>query len=104
MKIPSVTKLSRKCNSDTVLLLLRCWNEIRKVVAALGKSRFVAGNTLLKQYTPPLWKTVKAAVAPVCCFFLWGRVSIPPASEKPDTGRKSAEKQGVNRPKKQDWR
>ena len=54
MKIPSVTKLSRKCNNDTVLILLRYWNEIQKVVAALGKSRFVAGNTLLKQYTPPL--------------------------------------------------
>ena len=54
MKIPSVTKLSRKCHSDTVLLLLRYWNEIQKVVAALGKSRFVAENTLLKQYTPPL--------------------------------------------------
>ena len=31
----------------------------------------------------------------MCRFLLWGRVSIPPANEKPDTGRKSAEKQGV---------
>ena len=54
IKILSVTKLSQKYNSDTVLLLLRDWNEIQKVVAALGQSRFVAGNTLLEQYTPPL--------------------------------------------------
>ena len=38
MKIPSVTKLSRKCNNDTDLFLLRYWNEIRKAVAALGNS------------------------------------------------------------------
>ena len=54
MKIPSVTKLFQKCHSDTVLFLLRYWNETQKVVAALEKSRFVAGNTLEKQYTPPL--------------------------------------------------
>ena len=51
MKIPSVTKLSRKCHSDTVLLLLWYWSEIQKVIAALRNSRFVAGNTLLEQYT-----------------------------------------------------
>lgn len=37
IKSPPVTKLSRKCRNDTVLLLLRYWNEIQKVVAALRK-------------------------------------------------------------------
>ena len=69
MKIPSVTKLSQKCNSDTVLLLLRDWNEIQKVVAALGKFRFVAGNTLVKQYTPPLCKNSKRRCRPCVPLF-----------------------------------
>ena len=69
MKIPSVTKLSRKCNSDTVLLLLRYWNEIQKVVAEVGKSRFVAENTLLKQYTSAQKIAAReGGVAPVCRF------------------------------------
>ena len=71
IKIPSVTKLFQRCHNDTVLLLLRYWNEIRKVVAALGKSQFVAGNTLLKQYTPAQEIAAReGGVAPVSGDFL----------------------------------
>ena len=71
IKILSVTKPLRKCHNDTVLLLLRYWNELQKVVAALGKSRFVAGNTLLKQYTPAQEiATREGGVAPVSGDFL----------------------------------
>ena len=41
---------------------------------------------------------VKPAVAPVCRFLLWGRVSIPPRLKKRHTGRKTAENTGVGLP------
>ena len=71
MKSLSVTKQLRKCHSDTVLLLLRYWKEIQKVVAALGKSQFVAGNTLTKQYTSAQEIAAReGGVAPVSGDFL----------------------------------
>ena len=41
----------------------------------------------------------KTVVAPVCRFPLGGRVSIPPRLQKPHTGRRTAEKEGVGTPK-----
>jgi len=77
MKIPSVTKLSQKYNSDTVLLLLRDWNEIQKVVAALGKSRFVTGNTLAKHIPPTTVKNSKRRCRPCVPLFLLGHGKYP---------------------------
>ena len=39
-------------------------------------------STTSTQSQPPPYQEVKTAVAPVCRFLLWGRVSIPPPSLK----------------------
>jgi len=74
----SVTQQFQKCHNGTSLFLLWYCNRIPKTVAAIAEIRFGTEKTLAKHIPPILRKTVKAAVAPVCRFLLWGRVNIPP--------------------------